>query len=120
MADKIVKINSDASIHYFPPGSVVHHGDKVTFTLMCNTCTGTVTFDSASCLDVPGPIALDGSSPATAEKTHTVTATSGKFPFTAQVNNGSEVRHIGLEGEAKRGELDVTTEPPPPEEDEKR
>lgn len=116
MANVIVKINSDASIHYFP-SKVVRSGDTVTFKLTCTTCTATVTFDSTGCLDVPGPYSLDGSNSVDAEKTHTVTASSGNFPFTAQVNGGSSQRHIGFEGESKRGELDVTTEPPPKEED---
>lgn len=116
MGNVIVKINSDASIHYFP-SQVVRFGDLVTFKLTCSTCTATVTFDSAGCLDVQGPYFLDGSDSANAEKTHTVAATSGNFPFTAEVDGGGSQRHIGFEGESKRGELDVTTEPPPKEED---
>lgn len=116
MAQKIVKLNSDASIHYFPTGTGVQTGDTVTFKLACTTCTATVTFDNAGLLDVSGPIYLDGSTALTAEKTHTVVATSGNFPFTADVEGGTEKRRIGGQAEAKRGELDVNTEPPPPEE----
>lgn len=116
MANKIIKLNSDASIHYFPTGTGVQTGDTVTFKLACTTCTATVTFDSAGCLDGTNPFYLDGSSPATAELTRTVIATSGNFPFTADVEGGTEKHSLGGQVEAKRGELDVNTEPPPPEE----
>lgn len=109
MVNKIIKINSDASFHYFPAGKTVQQGEQVTFTLMSETSTATVTFDSVSCFDEPGPISLDGSA---SVKSYFVTAAPGSYPFTVNVSNGGARSHLGSDAESKRGELDVTTEPP--------
>lgn len=108
---KVITIQPNASCLYLPMGHAVRKGEKVMFTLIDRKSTATVTFDNgASCFDEKGPISLGGNQPLS--RTLIVNAEAGRYFFTVNVSRGGEGSHLGSDAESKRGELDVTPEPP--------
>jgi|GEM_PF-3244651 hypothetical protein len=109
----IERNNGVLDIRYSPTSRQVSRGGTVTFNLQNIPGEADVTFDSGSCLTAPGPYILNGASLLTSSYQETVdsNASVGPYPFTVTIPSGTE-RRKGEEREAKKGELDVTTEHP--------
>lgn len=112
MGNLTITIESNADIRYSHVPPVVRHGDTVTFQVQDVPGSVEVRFDDGSCLTTTGPYELLGGPGLTAASPQPVSpgATARRYPFTATLPD-SRGKKIG-EHEVKKGEIDVTTDPP--------
>ena len=113
MAEIIVEIRVDGP--HYPRGQTVRRNDTVTFQLVGITGDVEVKFDTPCCFTSSAPFTLKGSSLAASMHQETVSSTvgAGRYYFTADIPAAARPRPP--EWEAKRGELDVSTDPELPE-----
>jgi hypothetical protein len=99
----------------YPSGNTVHRNDTVTFLVEGIIGDIVVTFDTPSCFTSPGPLTIHASTFAVSMQQETVSSTVTKGPYGFTVTLPDETRRRYHNWEAKRGELDVSTDPEDPE-----
>ncbi|HEX5749498.1 MAG TPA: hypothetical protein VFZ09_24935 [Archangium sp.] len=97
----------------YPDGNRVHRGDTVNFRVMGIAGDVTVTFDTPCCFTSPDPLLFTGltlASSALQVETVSSSASAGNYHFTADIPDAARKKFPNWE--AKRGDLDVTTDEP--------
>jgi hypothetical protein len=108
MAELTIEIHPDGP--HYPRGNQVHHGDTVLFQLVDVPATVEVSFESPCCFTSSTTFAIDPTSFTASRHEETVldTASAGKYYF--RVDLPDSLRQKFPNWEAKRGEVDVSTD----------
>lgn len=110
MAGFTIEIHSDGP--HYPNGKVVHPNETVTFTLVGIQGEVDVTFETPCCFTSSAPLTLDSSSLAASSQQKTVSADARDGDvshFSADIPDRAR-EHRPPDWEAKRGEVDVSTD----------
>jgi hypothetical protein len=108
MAELIIEIHSDGP--HYPRGNQVNCGDKVIFQLVDVPASVEVSFDQPCCFTSSTTFTIDPSSFVASrhEETVATNASAGKYYFTADIPEADRKKFPHWE--AKRGEVDVSTD----------
>ena len=117
MATMTVDLSTDP-ISY-SPGPEVKPGDTVVFSMGSYppSYTANIVFPDGTCLTVPGPYSLGGSTlTASSSQTVSMTAHKGVYIFNATIDDGTRPEGTKplhpTERDRKNGGIDVTGDPP--------